>query len=575
MQKVLATFSLAFLICSFASAGEIETSSKVTSVVLFPGQAEVTRTTTLNLPVGASTVYFTGVPHAINADSLRAKGTGPSGTVIRGVERQTVPVVEDPSKTAAELEARLLNMQQEMQSLQRQKSILEMQWKALSELKLDAELPQSGDKTVIPRSAKDIAEILNLIVTNQKKIDTEQGPLEAKIISLQDQIELVGQQLNNSRSGVRSKTRVAVDLMLSQPGEVVISASYLISGASWKPSYQLQVSDTANQTRVTLDTLGIISQSTGEDWNDVELSLSTARPLVGLNRPEIPPIRLSLWNPSPRRPDVAMKMRGGSIDAAAPRSLESSMMQGAVGGSEGIEQAVPELADALNETAAMKNSEAGDGSVAVFVVPAKISLASGGQERKVLLNNMELEGTILNIAVPAVSTEVYRQADVRIGSSALLPGIMRVSQNGTYVGSQYVNYTQPGERIQISVGLSSDIRVSRKAPKVVEAEGGFIKSTRNLSYDYEMEISNNRKSQQEVVVLERFPVAENDKIKVALTSPSIAPLDVKSDKRIDKSEDMYEWHLSLKPQDKTHLKYGYSVEFPSDFKIVGINIPGT
>ena len=65
------------------------------------------------------------------------------------------------------------------------------------------------------------------------------------------------------------------------------SLRYAVPGASWAPSYdaRLHVAERA----VELSYFGLVRNSTGEDWNDVALTLSTARPNLGGGAPELRP----------------------------------------------------------------------------------------------------------------------------------------------------------------------------------------------------------------------------------------------------------------------------------------------
>jgi len=66
--------------------------------------------------------------------------------------------------------------------------------------------------------------------------------------------------------------------------EAPLELEYFIPGARWKPAYDLHFASATGQIRI--ETAGVVEQTTGEDWSDVALLLSTARPGRGIDLPE-------------------------------------------------------------------------------------------------------------------------------------------------------------------------------------------------------------------------------------------------------------------------------------------------
>lgn len=63
----------------------------------------------------------------------------------------------------------------------------------------------------------------------------------------------------------------------------------MVRNASWKPLYDLRAAITEKKTEITIHYRANITQRTGEDWNDVELTLSTASPQLGSAIPALQP----------------------------------------------------------------------------------------------------------------------------------------------------------------------------------------------------------------------------------------------------------------------------------------------
>lgn len=61
--------------------------------------------------------------------------------------------------------------------------------------------------------------------------------------------------------------------------------SYFVPGAHWRPAYTVELADGGQQ--VTVRAAARVKQTTGEDWTDVALALSTAIPAQGIEAPRL------------------------------------------------------------------------------------------------------------------------------------------------------------------------------------------------------------------------------------------------------------------------------------------------
>ncbi|KAG8693383.1 hypothetical protein FRC09_010548 [Ceratobasidium sp. 395] len=78
----------------------------------------------------------------------------------------------------------------------------------------------------------------------------------------------------------KQKTKAGVVISAKEDCSVKLILTYVVSGASWTPAYELHaVTDGATKAvanTVTLHYRASVVQTTGEDWDDVQLTLSTA-----------------------------------------------------------------------------------------------------------------------------------------------------------------------------------------------------------------------------------------------------------------------------------------------------------
>ena len=78
-------------------------------------------------------------------------------------------------------------------------------------------------------------------------------------------------------------------------GRATFKVGYLVPCAVWRPAYRAILGrDKEGKEQVRLECEAVVWQRTGEDWVDVALSFSTARPTLGATPPVLEDDRLSL-----------------------------------------------------------------------------------------------------------------------------------------------------------------------------------------------------------------------------------------------------------------------------------------
>ena len=116
-------------------------------------------------------------------------------------------------------------------------------------------------------------------------------------------------------------------LEVAREGSLTLDLATVISQAGWVPSYDVRLAPDAKTAELTFRAM--VRQQTGEEWNNVDLTLSTARPAAGGAPPELYPWHISFFRPQPPMqapmlyekaapaPAREMKARAGRMYGAA------------------------------------------------------------------------------------------------------------------------------------------------------------------------------------------------------------------------------------------------------------------
>jgi len=90
---------------------------------------------------------------------------------------------------------------------------------------------------------------------------------------------------------------VIIKIAAREPCEFSLDLSYIITGASWRSTYQVRVE--SKDKSCVLVYQGVIRNTTGENWDNVLVTLSTAEPSKGGEPPRVPSLVVRLYDSRP------------------------------------------------------------------------------------------------------------------------------------------------------------------------------------------------------------------------------------------------------------------------------------
>ena len=142
---------------------------------------------------------------------------------------------------------------------------------------------QIKSSTVETPNTKQWNENLDFISAEELSIYKEKQKTNKKIYDINEKITLLRDQ--GRRLGFNPQREVynATVLVRCRTSSVPATLSYVVPQANWKPEYDLQYSQ--KEGKALIRTAVTIRQSTGEDWKNAKLILSTAQPRLGSRAP--------------------------------------------------------------------------------------------------------------------------------------------------------------------------------------------------------------------------------------------------------------------------------------------------
>ncbi|MDZ4785094.1 MAG: mucoidy inhibitor MuiA family protein [bacterium] len=559
-MKIRILRSLAILFSVFpinVFSDQVAFDSKISKVTLFQDRALITRIAQGQVAAGMHNIVLSSFPDSIDATSLSIKGIGTSKVEIQGLEFKTrfleTPVL-DRAKT---LESEIEKLKSQIDELINAKKRMEGEKKLLLSLKLDAPVPSESDKSLRPRTASEMRDVLKFISESVTKIDSDMGIVNTSKVTLQKKLSTLQQELEQIQPTPKSESIVDISVDSKEAGNFKLELSYQVIGANWQPVYNLNIQRASLERKYELETYGVIKQQTGEDWNNVELVLSTARPGVGIDRPIPVALIFDVMPP----PMILQKMelagspqRGANNESIAPLS------------------AMPATADdlTLQQEATEQSAELSKYGSLTYKIPSLVTIKSDGSTEKIKVTESSLQGSESNVAVPFQSSEVYEEGKLTVASAPLLPGMVSIFADGGFLGSTYLPFTAAGKEFQMPLGVSNELSVKRTLLNKFEDDSGVVRSFRRIKAIYEIEVENFTDAAKKIIVLDRGIVSRNEKITATVTMEDPKSIAKEDPTRLNKEEGIMEWHLDLAAKDKKTIRYELTVEFPTDLSVQGV-----
>ena len=550
MKKYLIVSLLAALFLAPVSLFAASVDSQIRAVTVYADRAVVTRMGDAKLTAGINELIFENLPAGLLDQSLQVSGSGTVNTTILDVTARQTYLAATPDPRRKELEEQIQALREKDRAVIDRNVVLRSQSNLITKLQNSAVELGTGEKSERPK-LEDVKSVLEFgqkqlmeLAAQQQELDNQRADLQSKISALQN-------QLNDMRgTGARSVKTVVVRVQASAAGTFKASLNYSVYGASWTPSYDARV--LTGEKAVQLGYFGNVRQSTGEDWNNVALTLSTARPSLGGAAPDLGVWDLNVWA------EQEYLLRQEAVSMALDESSKSDRYK-----SRNIGSMPPSRAKAVAANMAQAAIDFGATS-ATFKIAVPSSVPSDNTAQKVPVTSARLNAITEYATTPKLQQTAFLSARVMNTTEfPLLAGQMNVFLNGTFVATSRLDTTMPKEKFELALGADEGISIEHKRVNKFVEETGMFSKDHKITYEYLLTIQNNKQTAERIIVTDHVPVSRNEKIIVKVQTPPVKELKPDDDGKL-------KWTLNLQPGEKRELKIKFIVEYPEDIKVSGL-----
>ncbi len=540
-----------------AHAAEIVVDSHVRAVTVYNDRATLTRSAKVEIPAGAHTLVFKGIPLNIYTDSLRAQGASSADVVFGALEHKRDSSEDYIVPKEKELNAQIEKLEDENKLHQADKSSLFSAKTFLENIGRTASLRENEEIAKLelnPEAWGGAADSLTMKLSENLKADLA---LDIKIRDNKRKIENLRNELRGLRTGQKQSYSVSLPFESSNATTLDVDLLYQISNVGWQPIYDARLD--VNSGKLDLVQYGSLWQRTGEDWEDVKLTLSTAQPSRGAGLPDLSTHWVSLYQQRQRINENARSVLG-AVGGGAPMTTFKSMAM-----EDKMEMDSAQEPREASFQSAQINTE---GFVGEYVIPGPVDVKADGTRAKVLIGNFETENTLEVQVKPQMSAQGYLVAKAELkGEAPVLPGKVSLFRDGAYIGQSYTEMLRPGDEAQLAFGIDDNISVTRNMIVDKRSEAGMISKSNVQERGFVTRIKSLHKKPVLLAVLETIPTATDEKITVTILKDKTTP-SYESD--VDDVKGLLRWSMELQPKEEKEIKLGWEVSWPKDDAISGL-----
>jgi len=530
-----------------AAAGELDVQSNIDAVTVYPDGATVTRIVRVDLTRGDMTLIARDFPPGLDPSSLRVEGESAAHVVIGAIDARP-PRAEQPA-TSPELEQRI-------EALRDERGAIDDQIAAATSRKNFAQ--RFADKAPVglgeKGEARPLAEWRAAFTTVSEEIAAADAAIRASKVKQRDIDRELARLNAELTANPARKMEVRIDLAADADAAAALRVSYTVRGARWVALYDARLDTGARDRKPALELVrrAEIVQATGEDWNDVALSVSTVRTGKGGNAPELQPM-IVRYN-EPRPVPLAREKADRMSPAAAPQPSGLAYSPLIVPQQENLAKTVER--EAVPDTGGLQ---------AVFHIPGRISIATNEGAKSFRIAGANLTPDLLVRAVPGLDDAAYLQASFKHAEEApLLPGRISLYRDGIYVGRSEMAPATKEETVRLGFGADDQVKVVRATVRRSEGSSGIISSNKTDEREFKITVRNGHAVPMRVCVEDQVPVSEIADVAVEMLPATTPP----TEQNVRDRRGVVAWTFDAPAGEARDIKLAWKVSWPAAKAIV-------
>jgi uncharacterized protein (TIGR02231 family) len=546
MQNNLVATGLVLLTAFTAApvqAADVDARSVIDAVTVYPDGASVTRVITLDLPSGEHTLVAPDFPLTLDPSSLRVEGEAEAKFTIGAIDTRPPPPTP---VNLPELDTRIEALKDQRADLQGAIAAATARRK-FAERFAQASPAGIGDKG----EARPLAEWRAAFAAVAEEVATADAAIRDAERKQRDIDREIARFETDRASKPPSKLEVRIDLAATAATKATLRVTYAVRNARWVPLYDTRLDTGTKDRKPALELVrrAEITQTTGEDWSNVALAVSTVRIARGGNAPDLTSLIVQYPQVAP-----VSDLKDGPVLRRQMQGLASAVAPAPAG-------------EVLKKEADEQQAAAEVGSFHVtFRIPGRASLGANEGAKSLRISTATFAPEITIRSAPVLDPTAFLEASFKQSEDApLLPGQVAIYRDGVYVGRGRMPAASKDETVRLGFGADDKVKIERSVVKRNEGSAGLIVTTSKTDErSFKTSVRNGHDFPIRVAVQDQLPVSENEDIQVEMLPSTTPPTTTNvRDKR-----GVLEWVFEAKPGEVKDISFAWRVRWPKDKGVV-------
>ena len=532
-------------------AAEFTETGKIESAVVFKDRALVKRSAKVEFDQGSHTLVMSGIPASADERTARISGSATSAMTIVGVRFAPVELSKPADPREAAVADKIEKLQRDIKKLDYKINARKEQLEFIEKL-TGGEKKSSSQIPLHKPTIQDLEKLMDFIYTRGADAGGAIFEAQGEQEKIKKEIDRLQRELSHMRARQsKGYKNIIVEFRADAKGKGTFTAELSVPDAGWEPFYTARADTAKNEIHVSFSAL--VRQRTGEDWDGVKLTLSTASPGMWMSAPEIQP-----WVISPARP---MPSRHALL-APAPLAavpVQQAMKEKAMMKDEAGDEQMAEAPATVEYSVAAR-----DVTATSFEAPGKAGVKSGGEKTRVSVGEIVFKAEWAYYTVPKLYPRVYLRGKFVNSTETPMPaGDVQALAGDSFAGMGRMKPLAPGQEATMDFGVDEGFKVERKLVKKETGRDGIVTKRSSARYIYETTVESHKPGPVTLELEDQLPLPSDEAIKI-----EDIVLKPKPDKRDERNK--LTWNVPFAPNEKKTVRMEFTVEYPREMNITGL-----
>ncbi len=539
-MRMTTVIVFASLTAPAAWSADIAVTLPIDSVTVYRDSAIITRRGNVEIPAGDHRLVVRGLPDGVDPGTLRLSARSAS-LRLGGIELQRIVEEQLVNETERTLNRKLRDLGDQHSAIEDEIASAQAQLKLLEGVV--AAPTGSGNNAPRLESAA-IGGLVTTVGSSDAAARQRIRTAKLQLRELDEQAEKVKAELAKVATARKARSELRASVHASAAGNATFSVEYQVTNVRWDWQYEARL-DSQKKT-VALVRQAQLQQGTGEDWSNIELTISTSQPSLNATTPALTSLFLNL--------------QSLQYMAASGEELQEVVVTGYRARGDRSRDKIASRDEAYAPVAAKSTADVfATDFIADYRIPGRVSVAADRQPRLYPITDAAFKVDLVARANLAVERSAYLETRFTYeGEVPIDSGVVQLFRDDAFVGMGELPMVLPGADVRIPFGQDQRIRIVVHDEREDSGNVGVVNRDQLNQRRRRFEITSFHSVAMPIEIIDRVPVARDNDIRIDVLKGASPPTTVD----LNGHAGVYLWRLAGEPRKTETIRHYYSVKFP-------------